>query len=119
KSKKAILQFSLIASMVGMGWSFFANSGLMFFASTMCFAILGAFRDPIISALLSERTKAEDQGGIMGINQAYVALGQIFGPLAAGLVVGFSVHYVFLLAAGFLLVSVIATKWLATHGPKL
>lgn len=115
KSKKAILQFSLLASMVGMGLAFFAYSAWLFFAATMVFAILGAFRDPLISALLSERTKAEDQGGIMGINQAYVALGQILGPLSAGVVIGLSVHYVFLVAAGFLLLSVLATKWLGVH----
>jgi len=119
KSKKTILRFSLFASMVGMMLAFLSNSAWMFFGSTMVFAILGAFRDPIISALLSERTKAEDQGGIMGINQAYMSLGQIFGPLAAGVVIGLSVHYVFLVAAGFLLLSVIATKWLSVHDKPL
>lgn len=105
--------------MVSMALAFFANSAWLFFATMMIFAILGAFRDPIISALLSERTKAEDQGGIMGINQAYMALGQIFGPLAAGLVIGSSVQSVFLVAAGFLLLSVIATKWLGVHHKPL
>jgi MFS family permease len=117
-SKKAILQFSLVATTISMVLSFFAQSAWMFFATSMIFAVLGAFRDPIISALLSERTKAEDQGGIMGINQAYVALGSIFGPLSAGAVVGLSVNYVFLVAAGFLLLSVLATKWLKmNHKP--
>lgn len=36
------------------------------------------------SALISEHSREEDQGGMLGINQAYLSLGQILGPLLAG-----------------------------------
>jgi multidrug resistance protein len=112
KSKKKILQFSLLASALSMAAAFFTQTPITFFVSMMVFAIVGAFRDPMLTGLLSERTKAEDQGGIMGINQAYVSLGQMVGPLTAGLVTTFSIHYVFLLSAAFLFAAVIATHWL-------
>lgn len=112
KSKKSILQFSLISSVIGLAASFFAGSALLFFCSMMFFAILGAFRDPLVTGLLSERTKPEDQGGIMGINQAYMSLGQIIGPLLAGAVTSFSPNGPFLLAAGFFLLATFATRWL-------
>jgi MFS family permease len=78
----------------------------------MFYGVVSAFRDPMIAALLSERTKKEDQGGIMGINQAYIALGQILGPLTAGLVSIYSVRAVFLLAAGYLFFAAVACRWL-------
>ena len=36
------------------------------------------------ASMISEYAHEEDQGGILGINQAYMALGQILGPLLAG-----------------------------------
>jgi len=111
-SKKKILIASLSLCAVSMGLSFLSNSILPFFASMMFFGVVSAFRDPMISALLSERTKAEDQGAIMGINQSYVSLGQIVGPLAAGFVAAYSVRYAFLVSAGFLILALIASRWL-------
>lgn len=111
-SKKKILQFSLAASVAGMIAGFLAWNVWLFFVSMILYAILGAFRDPMITGLLSERTKAEDQGGILGINQAYISLGQIVGPLLAGAVTTFSIHAVFLLSAAIYGAATIATRWL-------
>jgi len=63
------------------------------------YMIFHAVINPIISAILSERTKSEDQGYILGINQSYISLGQIIGPLTAGLVSRVGITYIFLWAA--------------------
>ena len=118
-SKKNILRACIGLSGITMLVTFFSGSVIPFFISMMTFAAVGAFRDPMISALLSERTKAEDQGGIMGINQSYISLGQIFGPLAAGLVTTYSIHYTFLLAAVLLGIAYGATRWLYLPVKKL
>jgi predicted MFS family arabinose efflux permease len=39
---------------------------------------------PILSSLISSKTKPADQGLILGVSQSYVSLGNIIGPIAAG-----------------------------------
>ena len=68
--------------------------------------------NPVITGLLSERTKAEDQGGILGINQSIVSFGQIVGPLIAGTIATTSVNAVFPVAAAIMVAALVATKWL-------
>lgn len=119
ESKKRILIFSLGASAISMVLSYMANSPLLFFLAMCSFGVVGAFRDPMASGLLSERTKSEDQGAIMGINQSYMSLGQIAGPLAAGAVMsGYTIQSVFLLSGGFMALAAIAGNWLySKHKP--
>jgi multidrug resistance protein len=112
KSKKKILLFSFIAYILSLLAAFSANTTLLFFFAMIVMAIGGSFRDPMISSLISERTKAEDQGIVLGINQSYVSLGQIIGPLAAGLVSEYSIRYTFLLSAGFMALAAIASRGL-------
>ena len=112
KSKRLILTTSYFLSAITIGAAYFTTRPETFFAVMMGFAVVGAFRDPMVLALLSERTKSEDQGGIMGINQSYVAVGQILGPLAAGAVSTFSVQSVFLFAGGLLALATLGTRWL-------
>jgi len=77
------------------------------------FMLASAPQNPMITALLSERTKAEDQGGVLGINQSYVSMGQIIGPLVAGIVATrISIAAIFILAAGFYGIAALASRWL-------
>lgn len=62
---------------------------------------------PLLSGLISERTNREDQGGMLGLSQAYVSLGQIIGPILSGLVVSFYTQAAFWLSA-----SIFALGWL-------
>ncbi|MDH5533639.1 MAG: MFS transporter [Candidatus Pacebacteria bacterium] len=54
---------------------------------------------PFISGMISVATKEEDQGGILGLSQAYTSLGQIVGPILAGLITSFYIPGAFWLAA--------------------
>jgi multidrug resistance protein len=117
-SKKTILTLTMALTAVDMALAYISHSLWPFFLVMMVFGVIGAFRDPMISALLSERTNPEDQGGILGINQAYISLGQIAGPLSAGLATRyFSVPLVFLLSALYLVASTVMCRWLYI-GPK-
>jgi len=40
----------------------------------------------IITQLISQATRAEDQGGMLGINQSYASIGQMAGPASAGVI---------------------------------
>jgi MFS family permease len=117
-SKKRILIGSLFLSVLSVIPMFFTSTFVPFTAFIMIFAIVSSPIGPVISALLSERTKAEDQGGIMGINQAVISLGQIFGPLMAGAVSQTSIHLIFLLSAMIMLISTVAGKWLYIPSDK-
>lgn len=119
RSKKTILLVSFIGSAVAMAAAFLVGSFWPFLVVMMAYAMIGAFREPMIAGLLSERTKAEDQGGILGINQAYVSLGQIVGPLLAGAVTTMSIHAVFLLAGGFFVLASLAGRWLYVQDRQL
>lgn len=75
-------------------------------------AVLGLFMlvppaAPIISGLISTNAKGEDQGGVLGLSQSYVSLGQIVGPVLAGLVLKFYIPGVFWLAALVMLLGMI------------
>ncbi len=85
KSKKTILLISAFLSTFVMlsfnipqtTWTFILISGT--------YMIVYAPQMIMTSSMISEYAHEEDQGGILGINQAYLALGQILGPILAGL----------------------------------
>ena len=112
KSKKKILLLSFIFYIFALIAAFSSPTITLFFLAMITMAAGGAFRDPMISALITERTKAEDQGVILGINQSYVSLGQIIGPLVAGVVTEYSIRYTFLLAAGFMALAAVVSRGL-------
>lgn len=84
-SKRNVLLGSLVLSTLSMGAFFFARTYIPFLMATILFNITSAPTHPMLAGILSERTKPEDQGAVMGINQAYTSLGQIVGPSLAGI----------------------------------
>ncbi len=60
---------------------------------------------PLASGVISERTASEDQGVVLGINQSYMSIGQIVGPLVAGVIGSQSVPLIFVGGAVVLLVA--------------
>ncbi|PWU24337.1 MFS transporter [Candidatus Cerribacteria bacterium 'Amazon FNV 2010 28 9'] len=104
-----------LLSFIGMGAS---NTFTMFIIFSIVLAIGNSFLAPIITALLSKHTKKEDQGGIMGINQSYVSLAQIVGPIIGGVLATISVHYSFYGAAGVLVFMLLLTLIIARESGK-
>ena len=108
-SKSFILLLSLIFCFVAMLLSGFTNQ-LIFFAGCMCvYGLFNGLRNPMLNAVISERVAENEQGQTLGINQSYASIGQILGPISAGLISGFSVHFVFFLAALFILAGFLYT----------
>lgn len=112
KSKKFILVTSLILTSVMMAVTSLAMSFWSFAAMMLVFMIVNAPQLPVLGTLLSERTKPEDQGAMLGINQSYQSIGQVIGPLLAGVVATQHPSLVFVLCAGIFGVAVIASRWL-------
>lgn len=119
-NKNTIVTWSLLFSVIALSPLYFVHGFQLFFVIVMIYGIVSSPISPVITAILSERTKTEDQGGIMGINQSIISFGQILGPLIAGFIAIRSVNLVFALAAMIVFIALISTKHLhATSKAKL
>lgn len=118
KSKSAVLFWSLALSSVSVFALVFTKSFFSFLAGMSIFGIVSSFRDPMVSALITEETRQEDLGEALGINQSYVSLGQIFGPLLGGYVSQFSVPMIFALASGIFAVTTVASRGVMANAKK-
>ncbi len=110
KRKLFIAQSGLMLSALAMLVAALRLDFVGFSVAMLLFGVVNAPISPVLTALLSARVKAEDQGGIMGFNQAYASLAQVIGPLIAGFIISRSVTLVFAFAAGMFLVSLMSTR---------
>lgn len=108
--KKTILVGSLILSIITVLPLYLIHSFIPFFTMVLFYGIASSPINPVITGLLSERTKSEDQGAILGINQSIVSLGQIIGPLLAGAIATQSINLVFLVSALIMVAALVSTK---------
>lgn len=98
KNKVTILTGSLMLSVIFVLPLYLVHTFLPFYSILTIYAVVSAPIMPILAALISERTEPEDQGGILGINQSINSLGQIIGPMIAGVLAIASVNLIFLVA---------------------
>lgn len=104
-----LLRISLVLSIVLVGLLGFATSP-WFFTLISLGLMFAPPVFPFLSSLLSSATKPDEQGGMLGINQAYTSIGQVIGPLAAGLVAQWYVPGAFWITAGLWGVGLILTQ---------
>lgn len=112
--KKYSNSFLLIVSLLGG----VIIVSLLGFATTSTLFIIGILlymwippAAPFLSALLSAATSEDEQGSIMGLSQSYLSLGQIVGPLLAGIVSILYIPGIFWLAAScWLIGTILAVK---------
>jgi len=113
RSKNIIATVCLAAAGIALFFLSLQGTIVSFIVVLILFIALISPVSPLLTDLISERTKGEDQGIILGINQSYTSLAQIIGPLLAGLVAATSsLKMIFVLAAGFLFAGVVASRWL-------
>lgn len=118
KDKRRALLVFLALSGISIFAVSFVHTYFLFAFAMLVFGLVSSPTGALITALLSERTKIEDQGGILGLNQSYASLAQIVGPLAAGLIVKASTSYVFVFAAILFLISLYPIQHIAHHVEK-
>ncbi len=104
KNKQLILQVSLVLSSLFVGMLGFGMTFNTLLVACILYSVSFAPATVVATAILSERTLAEDQGGVLGINQSYAAIGQIIGPLIAGVLVSRSIGDVFFGVAVFFMI---------------
>lgn len=103
---------------VGFLLSLAAGSYTAFFGVSLVIFLAMAILRPVLNILISKMAQGE-VGFAMGMNTSYMSLGNVLGPLSAGLLFDFNINYPFILGLGLLIVTLsIAVAWRSSRAAK-
>ncbi len=105
KTKSIILIISLAVAGTSLFFSGFADTLFPFVCCLLVYGLFNALRDPMLNSIISENTAADEQGHVLGVNQSYLSIGQILGPLIAGFISFYSINYIFMASATFIFIA--------------
>ncbi len=90
-----VIRYSMLGTAVGFLWMARAQTFVEVLLSVSFFVISNSMINPVVASLISRRTKT-GQGATMGLNNSFLSLGRIFGPLWAGNIydVGINLPYI-------------------------
>jgi DHA1 family multidrug resistance protein-like MFS transporter len=109
-----VLTIFLGVASIGFFLSMIASSYIMFFGITLLIFLSSSILRPVLTTLISKNA-GEEQGFAMGMNNAYMSIGNILGPLLAGVLYDVHIIYPFILGFIVLLVATIgSTMWKGT-----
>lgn len=104
---KVVLIFIMLAAL-GFLFSLFAGSYAIFFAVTLIIFLSTSILRPVLNTLVSKMADKE-QGFAMGMNNAYMSIGNIIGPTLAGIAFDIDMRYPFVMGLVLLLVTFAGT----------
>ena len=114
---RVIITFLGLAT-AGFLLSLIAEGYMMFFGVSLVIFMAMAVLRPVLNILISKMSKGE-VGFAMGMNTSYMSLGNVLGPLSAGLLYDFNINYPFILGLGLLIVTLsIAVAWRSSRAAK-
>jgi multidrug resistance protein len=105
KTKQLILVISLCVTSLSLFSAGFTYTFIPFAACLLLYGLFNALRDPMLNSIISENTSPDEQGHVMGVNQSYLSIGQIIGPLIAGSISFYSINYIFIAGSIFILIA--------------
>ena len=88
--------------------SLFASSYAMFFAISLIIFLATSILRPVLNTLIS-KLAGDEQGFAMGMNNAYMSIGNVLGPTLAGLLYDVKITYPFVLGLLLLVVTLAIT----------
>jgi DHA1 family multidrug resistance protein-like MFS transporter len=97
-----VIKVSLIASVAGFLVMLLAKDLTTVILTASFFVLANAMLRPAVSSLISQRT-TQGQGIAMGLNNAYMSLGRVIGPLWAGAVIDINMFFPFITGAAVML----------------
>ena len=103
-----VIKASLIASVAGFLVMLLATNLVAVVLTSSFFVLANAMLRPAVSSLISQRTK-KGQGIAMGLNNAFMSLGRVAGPLWAGIVIDVNLSFPFITGAIIMLIGFIAS----------
>lgn len=104
----AILISFLGVAAFGFLMSLFAGSYAMFFAVSLVIFMATSILRPVLNTLISKMADGE-VGFAMGMNNAYMSIGNVIGPLLAGVLYDINIIYPFILGLIMLMVTMFIT----------
>ncbi|MFK4996645.1 MFS transporter [Bacillus sp. N9] len=107
----SVLTIFLGVAAAGFVLSLLANSYMMFFVVTMIIFLATSILRPVLTTLIS-KLAGNEQGFAMGMNNAYMSIGNILGPLTAGLLYDVNIIYPFILGLVVLVITMfVSIMW--------
>ncbi|WP_453991774.1 MFS transporter [Bacillus nitroreducens] len=103
-----ILNIFITVAAVGFLLSLVANSFAMFFAISLLIFLATSILRPVLNTLIS-KLAGNEQGFAMGMNNAYMSIGNILGPTLAGILYDVNLIYPFILGLILLIVTLFIT----------
>jgi DHA1 family multidrug resistance protein-like MFS transporter len=109
----AVLTISLGVVALGFLLSIFASTYVMFFVVTLIIFLSTSMLRPVLTTLIS-KLAGNEQGFAMGMNNAYMSIGNVLGPLLAGILFDVNIIYPFILGFIVLVLTTIGSmRWKA------
>jgi MFS family permease len=106
-AKSVVLMISTFLCLVAMILSGFTAAFVAFAICVFVYGLFNGLRNPMLNAIIADHNDPSTQGEVLGINQAYISIGQTLGPITAGLITAISVHSVFWLASFYILIALL------------
>ncbi|MDR0136193.1 MFS transporter [Metabacillus idriensis] len=103
-----VLNIFLAVAAIGFFLSLFASSYVLFFGVTLLIFLATSILRPVLNTLISKMA-GDEQGFAMGMNNAYMSIGNILGPTLAGMLYDVQITYPFVLGLAFLVVTLVMT----------
>lgn len=106
-----VLKFFLAVAAVGFVACIFAPNYWAFFGITLVVFLSSSILRPVLTTMIS-KLAGHEQGFAMGMNNAYMSIGNVLGPLLAGLLYDVHIYSPFLLGLIVLLVTLtLSIRW--------
>lgn len=104
----SVLKLFLIVTAFGFFLSIIAGSYKMFFAISLLIFLATSILRPVLTTLIS-KLAGNEQGFAMGMNNAYMSIGNVLGPLLAGALYDIRILYPFIAGLIILVLTTIFT----------
>ncbi len=113
-----MIKVSLLGSTVGFVLMLLASNFYTVLLTVSFFVLSNAMLRPVVSSLTSKRALG-GQGMAMGLNNSFMSLGRIVGPIWAGFIFDFNFNLPYISGAIIMLIGFLASiLWLAREYPQ-
>ncbi|WP_243356191.1 MFS transporter [Bacillus litorisediminis] len=103
-----VLNIFLGVATIGFLLSLFASTYVFFFGITLLIFLATSILRPVLNTLISKMA-GHEQGFAMGMNNAYMSIGNVLGPTLAGILYDMNIIYPFVMGLIFLVLTLIVT----------
>ncbi|MGE7878194.1 MFS transporter [Peribacillus muralis] len=103
-----VLNIFICVAAIGFLLSLFASSYLTFFLISLIIFLSTSILRPVLNTLISKMA-GNEQGFAMGMNNAYMSIGNVLGPTLAGLMYDIHITYPFMLGLFLLVITLLIT----------